>query len=168
MTTNQQIPPQQPSNHLGFLQYHPSTGSIAGGQVVTIKGSAFTYAKLLTTVKFGLVELSGSSITFVDQFTNRVNSPSAVIGPSVPLSVHTPMATSNAAIYTYLALTPITFNANVLTLDIAAPTKAAFVTDGRPGGTGAVDIVVEGGNKQRYTFQRGYRYITGLSSNDDD
>ena len=31
-----------------------------------------------------------------------------------------------------------------------------------PGGTGTVDIVVEGGNKQSYTFQRGYRYVTGL------
>jgi glucose/arabinose dehydrogenase len=31
-----------------------------------------------------------------------------------------------------------------------------------PGGSGTVDIVVEGGNKQKYTFTRGYRYITGL------
>ena len=43
----------------------------------------------------------------------------------------------------------------------------------RGGRWGGNSLVVYGlkfrlGNKQRYTFQRGYRYISGLSSNDDD
>jgi hypothetical protein len=31
-----------------------------------------------------------------------------------------------------------------------------------PGGTGTVDIVVLGVNNQKYVFERGYRYVTGL------
>jgi hypothetical protein len=109
----------------------PASGAIAGGQVVTIKGSGFTYAPALTKVKFGLIELTGSSITIVDQFTIRVRSPSAVIGSPVSVTVQTPLATSNAETYTYLASSPIAFNTDVLTTDIAAPTSAAFGTDGK-------------------------------------
>ena len=109
----------------------PSTGSIAGGQTVTIKGSGFTYATSQTKVKFGTIELSGSSITIVDQFTIRVKSPATIIGSPVSVSVQTPLATSNAERYTYLASTPIAFNSGVLTVDIAAPTSAAFGPDGK-------------------------------------
>ena len=109
----------------------PSSGSTAGGQVVTIKGSGFTFATSLMKVKFGVIELSNGSITVVDQFTIRVRSPPAVIGSPVSITVETPLAISNSATYTYLASSPIAFKTDVLTLGIAAPTSAAFGTDGR-------------------------------------
>jgi hypothetical protein len=120
-----------PFGYPAVSNINPSSGSIAGGDIVTIKGSGFTYASSLTKVKFGVVMLSGSSLTIDDQFTIRVRSPSAVIGSPASVTVQIQLATSNAEIYTYLASSPIAFNTDVLTLDTAAPTSAAFGTDGK-------------------------------------
>ena len=60
-----------------------------------------------------------------------MRSPSAVIGSPASVTVQIRLATSNAEIYTYLASSPIAFNTDVLTLDIAAPTSAAFGTEGK-------------------------------------
>ena len=120
-----------PFGYPAVSNINPSSGSIAGGDIVTIKGSGFTYASSLTKVKFGVVMLSGSSLTIDDQFTIRVRSPSAVIGSPASVTVQIRLATSNAEIYTYLASSPIDFHTDVLTLDTAAPTSAAFGTDGK-------------------------------------
>jgi Malectin domain/IPT/TIG domain len=113
------------------LSVTPSSGSIAGGQSVTIKGSGFTYSPSQTKVKFGLVVLSGSAITIVDQFTIRLRTPSTVIGSPVSITVETPLAVSNAITYTYEASSRITFTSDVLTLGVAAPCSVAFGPDGR-------------------------------------
>jgi Malectin domain/IPT/TIG domain len=113
------------------LSVTPSIGSIAGGQLVTIQGSGFTDTASVTQVKFGLITLSDSAITIVDQFTIRVRTPTAVIGSPVSVSVETPLATSNSVTYTYEASSPITFRTDILIDNIASPTSVAFGPDGK-------------------------------------
>jgi hypothetical protein len=120
-----------PFGYPALLSVAPVSGSISGDQLVTIKGSGFKYSTAQTKVKFGHVELSGSAITIVDQFTIRLRSPPAVIGSPISITVETPLAISNAVIYTYEASSPITFTSDVLTLGIAAPCSVAFGPDGR-------------------------------------
>ena len=121
-------------NPFGFpavVSIAPDTGSISGGDLVTIKGSGFTYDASLTKVKFGIVELTGSLLTIVDQYTIVVRTPPTVIGAPVSVSVETPLSISNGVTYTYEASSPIAFTTNTLTLDIPKPTSSAFGPDGR-------------------------------------
>jgi hypothetical protein len=79
----------------------PDSGPVSGGNEVTINGSGFTYSASQTTVKFGLVELTGSAITIVNQNTIKVNAPAVGVGVPVDVTVQTPVGKSKAGIYTY-------------------------------------------------------------------
>lgn len=92
----------------------PSSGSIAGGSSVTITGSGFTYPASETSVRFGLVELTGPEIDIVDQFTINVTSPPETVGVPVSVSVETPLSVSNSETFTYVALSEISFTNGLL------------------------------------------------------
>ena len=108
----------------------PSSGSIAGGNIVTISGSGFTASAAETTVAFGDIDLTDADIEIVDEKTITVQAPSAAIGAPVSVSVTTVVGTSNADLYTYIASSEIKFTESVLT-DFPKPTRVAFGPDGR-------------------------------------
>jgi len=93
---------------------NPSSGSVTGGQLVTISGSGFTYPASQTTVKFGLSELTGSEIEVVDPFTINVISPTETVGVPVAVSVETPLSKSNSETFTYVELSEIAFTSGLL------------------------------------------------------
>jgi IPT/TIG domain len=87
----------------------PNTGGITGGETITISGSGFNYTASQTIVHFGLVNLTASQLTLVNQFTIRVKAPIATLGAPVQVSLRTPLAESNAQAYTYVNGDPIVF-----------------------------------------------------------
>jgi IPT/TIG domain len=108
----------------------PISGSIAGGQVVTIAGSGFTYPASQTIVHFGIEQFTGSAIQIVNSTTITVVSPLVPIVVPVQVRVETPLGTSDGATFTYTSSTAITFSMSKL-LDFAEPTTAEFGPDGK-------------------------------------
>ena len=108
----------------------PTTGSNAGTTQVTITGSGFTYPVSQTVVRFGLQNITGNAIQIVNSSTIKVQSPLTPIGYPAPVSVTTPLGTSNAAAFTYVASSPIVFTSAKLT-DIGSPTVGTFGPDGK-------------------------------------
>jgi IPT/TIG domain len=117
-----------PFGYPAVLSISPTSGSIAGGSLVTIKGSGFTAAAAETTVHFGLVKLSGSAITVVDAKTITLIAPPTVVGAPVAVSVETPLETSNSVSFNYLASVPIHFQSSLL-FGIDSPTVVKFGPD---------------------------------------
>lgn len=76
----------------------PSSGSIVGGEQVTIRGSGFTYSAAQTIVHFGLIELTGNDIQIIDKFTITLFTPVTLVGAPVRVTVETPLAETNHAI----------------------------------------------------------------------
>jgi hypothetical protein len=119
----------------------PDTGSIAGGEEITIIGSGFTYSAADTVVHFGLYDLTGDDIEIVDQYTIKIISPATVLGLPTLVSVTTPLDTSNEVTYTYIAGMPIEFTEGTLNLDginildvfedFYGPTALKFGPDGK-------------------------------------
>jgi IPT/TIG domain/Malectin domain len=108
----------------------PTSGSIAGNTQVTITGSGFTYPANQTVVRFGLQNITGDAIQIVNSSTIKVQSPLTPIGYPAPVTVTTPLGTSNAATFTYVAGSPIVFVSANLT-NFVAPTVATFGPDGK-------------------------------------
>jgi len=79
----------------------PNSGPVSGGNEVTITGSGFTYNASQTTVKFGLVKLTGSALDIVNQNTIKVQAPAVGVGVPVDVTVQTPVGESKAGSYTY-------------------------------------------------------------------
>lgn len=119
-----------PFNFPALAGVSPSSGSVTGGQVVTLTGSGFTYLAGQTKVKFGLVELTGAAIQVINQSTIQLTTPAAVVGSPVSVTVETPLATSNAMTYTYEAASPVAFTSGMLTA-FGSPTAVAFGPDGK-------------------------------------
>jgi IPT/TIG domain len=108
----------------------PSSGSIIGGELVTIRGSGFSYSAAETIVFFGTEQLTGSAIQVVDFTTITLFSPKIPISVPVLVSVQTPLGRSKDASYTYVSSTPITFTTSRL-LALAQPTSGEFGPDGK-------------------------------------
>jgi IPT/TIG domain len=108
----------------------PSSGGIAGGQVVTITGSGFTYPASQTIVHFGIEQFTGSEIQIVSSTTITVVSPLVPIVVPVQVKVETPLGTSDGATFMYTSSTAIAFSMIKL-LDFAEPTTAEFGPDGK-------------------------------------
>ena len=108
----------------------PSSGSIFGGEQVTIGGTGFTFSAAETIVNFGVKQFTGSAIRIVDSKTITVMSPQIPIGVPVLVSVETPLGRSKDATYTYISSTPISFSTTKL-LDFAQPTSVEFGPDGK-------------------------------------
>ena len=108
----------------------PASGSIVGGEKVTIRGTGFNYSAADTVVYFGLDQLTGSAIQIVNATTIIVSSPVIPIGIPVMVSVETPRGRSKEATFTYVSSTPISFSTTKL-LDLTQPTSVEFGPDGK-------------------------------------
>ena len=108
----------------------PTSGSIAGGQTVTITGSGFTYPASQTIVHFGIEQFTGTEIQILSSTTITVVSPLVPIVVPVQVTVETPLGISDGAMFTYTSSTPISFS-SIKLLDFAEPTVAKFGPDGR-------------------------------------
>lgn len=107
----------------------PNSGNVAGGGVVSISGSGFTASASDTTVYFGSVAVSGSSITVVDYSTIEVVVPSAASGV-VQVRVETPVGGSNTVTYTYIDGMPIAFSNGTVLAGVYGPTCISCGPDG--------------------------------------
>jgi hypothetical protein len=108
----------------------PISGSVAGGQLVTITGTGFTYPASQTIVYFGIEQYTGSAIQVINPTTITVLSPLVPIVVPVQVSVETPLGKSGGTTFTYTSSTPISFSMLKL-LDLAQPTTATFGPDGK-------------------------------------
>ena len=108
----------------------PSSGSILGGELVTIRGNGFNYSTADTIVYFGIDQLTGSAIQIINATTITVSSLQIPISVPVQVSVQTPLGRSADVTYTYVSSTPISFSTTRL-LDISQPTSAEFGPDGK-------------------------------------
>lgn len=119
-----------PFGYPAVTEVIPASGSIAGDETVTIKGSGFIESAENTIVRFGDVQLTGNELVIVDAFTIELQTPASVVGAPVQVSVETSSAESNAGQFTYIAGVPIAFNSGFLaTLD--APASCKFGPDGK-------------------------------------
>lgn len=126
------------------LSVTPDSGSISGGELVTITGSGFSYTAEETIVHFGegagRVSLSGDDIIVKDFETIEVMTPSTVVGIPVAVSVETPLAESNNDVsYTYIAGVPLDFETDVLT-PLDGPTTVSL-TLCRSSSVGTISIL---------------------------
>lgn len=142
-----------PFGYPAVTDISPKSGSIAGGDVVTITGSGFTYSAAETTVHFGLSKLTGNAITIVDAHTITVVAPPTVVGAPVAVSVETPLEVSNSRSFNYLASVPINFDSSLL-FGLDAPTVAKFGPD-RELYIGTIQ-----GNLARVTLNDDYTSVT--------
>ena len=108
----------------------PSSGSIIGGELVTIYGTGFNYSAAEMIVHFGTDQLTGSELQIINATTIVVSSPQIPISVPVRVSVQTPLGRSKDATYTYASSTPISFSTTKL-VDISQPTTAEFGPDGK-------------------------------------
>ena len=109
----------------------PASGSIVGGEQVTIRGTGFNYSAAETIVYFGIDQLTGSAIQIINATTIIVSSPQIPISVPVMVSVETPRGRSEETTYTYVSSTPISFSTTRLLEDLAQPTSAEFGPDGK-------------------------------------
>ena len=119
-----------PFGYPAITSINPIVGSVAGGEKITIFGSGFNHLSSDVTVFLGWVELSGTAITILNQSTIELIAPPTTVAAPVAIKVQTPVGTSNSMMYTYQSSSPISFNSNVLTREIASPTSLAFGPDG--------------------------------------
>jgi hypothetical protein len=108
----------------------PTSGSIFGGERVTIQGQGFNYSAANTIVYFGTTQLTGSAIQVVNFTTITLFSPQIPISLQVLVSVQTPLGRSKDSTYTYVSSTPIMFSSSKL-IDISQPTSGEFGPDGK-------------------------------------
>jgi len=106
----------------------PDSGTISGGEVITIQGSGFTFEADATIVHIGEVNLTSTDITIVDSNTITVTSPIATIGAPHPIAVSTPLGKSNFVYYTYIDGAPIAFTTKKVT-NLYSPTTVAYGPD---------------------------------------
>lgn len=109
--------------HPWISSVHPSRGTIAGGDVVTLTGFGFGSA---ARVQFGPVSVSTIVVENVN--TIRVVAPLASLAAPVQIQVETPVGMSNAVTYTYEDGLPIVFEKGRIQ-SIPSPTTVAFGPD---------------------------------------
>ena len=135
----------------------PSSGSIVGGELVTIQGTGFSYSSANTTVHFGTDKFTGSAIQVVNFTTIQLLSPQIPIGVPVQVSVQTPRGRSKEATFTYVSSTPISFSTTKL-LDFTQPTSAEFGPDGK------LYVGSLKGSLSKITFNSGYTSVVSIVS----
>jgi IPT/TIG domain len=135
----------------------PSSGSIVGGEVVTIKGTGFTYSVNETIVYFGIDQFTGSAIQIINSTTIIVQSPTVPISVPVQVSVQTPLGRSEETTFTYVSSTPISFSATKL-LDFIQPTSAEFGPDGK------LYVGTLKGTLAKITMNADYTSVVGIVS----
>jgi IPT/TIG domain len=108
----------------------PMFGSLLGGEVVTIMGTGFDYDTTELIVRFGVEQITGSVIQFLNSTAITVLSPHVPISAPVPVSVETPLGRSEDVTFTYASSTPISFSTKLL-LNFSQPTSASFGPDGK-------------------------------------
>lgn len=106
----------------------PDSGSISGGDIVTIVGSGFTHTAAETTVHFGLADVTGTALTIIDEFTIQLTVPPTVVGAPVSVAVETPLELSNSVLFNYIGGVAINFDTSLL-LTIDSPTVVTFGPD---------------------------------------
>jgi IPT/TIG domain len=109
----------------------PISGSVAGGLLVTITGTGFTYPASQTIVHFGIEQYTGSAIQVINATTITVLSPLVPIVVPVQVSVETPLGKSDGRTFEYTSSTPISFSENELINYLELPTTATFGPDGK-------------------------------------
>lgn len=123
----------------------PSSGSIAGGYIVTITGVGFTYSAAETTVIFGVQSFAGSEITVINDTTISLVVPSTSVGAPVEVAVTTPRGTSVSALFVYEGAMDIKFTSAKL-LDLDSPSVGAF------GPNGCLYVGTSDGKLAKYTL----------------
>lgn len=139
----------------GYAQINalaPNQGSLLGNETVTIKGSGFGHSPSDVIVHFGEYNLTNTDVTIVDAKTIIVKAPSYSEGIPVPVSVTTPLGTSNPVSYTYVDVYPIAFESGKIT-DLYAPTTGLFGPDGR------LYVGTANGKIIRYTLDDQYKTV---------
>jgi hypothetical protein len=69
----------------------PMFGSLLGGEVVTITGKGFDHDATKLIVRFGVEQMTGTAIQFLNSTAITVLSPHVPISVPVPVSVETPL-----------------------------------------------------------------------------
>ena len=116
------------SEYPSIQSISPDSGSVLGGDQITISGSGFTYTASLTVVHIGGANLTSTDIVVVDSTTITFVSPIATIATPQPIAVSTPLGRSNTLTFTYIDGSPIAFTENKI-FDIYSPTTVAFGPD---------------------------------------
>jgi IPT/TIG domain len=108
----------------------PGSGSISGGNVVTITGTGFTYSSNETIVYFGGIQMTAVDVTILSSTTITVVAPLMPLSVPVQVSVETPLGRSDEATYMYTSSIPIAFTASKL-MDFPDVTVGEFGPDGK-------------------------------------
>lgn len=132
----------------------PNEGSIAGGDIITITGTGFTYSQFETTVHFGLQSYTGNEITIVNDSTITMLVPPTTLGIPVSVAVETPLGTSTTQTYTYISSMPINFSSGSL-VAIDLPATAEF------GPNGDLYVGTTDGHLARYTMNDDHTAVLG-------
>jgi IPT/TIG domain len=135
----------------------PSSGSIVGGELVTIRGTGFNFSAADTIVYFGLDQFTGGAIQVINSTTITVSSPQLPISVPVQVSVQTPLGRSKEANYTYVSSTPISFSTTKL-IDFVQPTSADFGPDGK------LYVGSYSGTLAKITFNNDYTAVVSVVS----
>lgn len=106
-----------------------TSGPVAGGNKITIKGIGFVFPKDKTKIQFGILPVAPENITIIDDKTIEVLVPAGT--GSVPVTVMTPNGVSNAKTYSFsnTALPAIKFTKGTLLSGINGPTSMTFGPD---------------------------------------
>jgi hypothetical protein len=108
----------------------PTSGSITGGNIVTITGTGFTYSSNQTIIHFGGVQFTGSEVTVLSSTTITILAPLMPLSVPVQVSIETPLGRSDEVTYTYTSSIPIAFTASKL-MDFEDVTVGEFGPDGK-------------------------------------
>lgn len=120
-----------PFGYPAITKLIPDRGMIAGGELVQIVGSGFTFLPSETIVHFGIIDLSGSNaIQIVNSTTILVRTPPTTVGAPVLVTVETPLQISAPVSFTYVASSEIKFESAKL-FTLRGVTTGAFGPDGK-------------------------------------
>jgi IPT/TIG domain len=143
-----------PFGYPAVASIEPASGSIKGGDIITIIGSGFIADNPNDiVVHFGLNALRGDDIQIVNASTIIVlSSPPTLLGIPVAVSIETPKETSNGLPFTYISGSSIKFEQGILT-PMTAPTVARFGPDRK------LYIGTLGGVLTKYTLDETYTNV---------
>lgn len=130
----------------------PNKGGLQGGSQVTIKGSGFGYPASSIVVNFGDYKLTNTQVQVIDKKTLVVAAPPNPNGVPVPVSVTTPLGSSNKIPYTYVDGLSISFESGKIA-DLYGPACGTFGPDGR------LYVGTSNGRVVRYTLDSEYKKV---------
>jgi hypothetical protein len=116
------------SEYPSIQSISPVSGTVLGGDLITISGSGFTYTANLTVVHVGDANLTSTDIAVVNSTTITFVSPIATIATPQQIAVSTPLGKSNTLTFTYIDGSPIVFTEKKV-IDVYSPTTVAFGPD---------------------------------------